>query len=86
MRKFIYDRFKAPSSNFGLTLKTYRIFVKFLIDEEGKVTDIQVRAPHPVLKNQIINIIEQLPDFIPGKHNGEVVKTSYLFPIRFDVE
>ena len=58
----------------------------FTIDKQGKVINIRVRAPHPQLKEQVESILNQLPDFIPGKHDGSPVELRYNLPISFEVE
>ncbi len=86
IRKFFVERFKAPQACLELSSGKYKIFSSFIIDEHGKINDIQVRAPHPVLKRQVEKTITQLPQFIPGKQAGKAVKTKYTLPISFMVE
>jgi hypothetical protein len=45
-----------------------------------------VRAPHPKIKEVVTKMLRKLPQFIPAKQNGIVVKTSYNFPIYFMVD
>jgi hypothetical protein len=86
MKKFFVDRFKAPQAYMDLPKGRYRIYTLFVIDTYGKVTDVKIRAPHSTLKKQIEKIIAQLPEFVPGKQNGKVIKTRYTLPISFEVE
>ncbi len=86
MEKFVADRFKAPQASLDLPAKKYRMYIQFVIDELGKVTDVKVRAPHPLLKKQVEKIIAELPGFIPGKQDRTVIKTRYVLPIFFAVE
>lgn len=86
MKKFFIDRFKVPQADIELSKGKYKIYTQFVIDTLGKVAGIKVRAPHPSLKKQVEKIIAQLPEFVPGKQNGKVIKTRYMLPIKFDVE
>ena len=63
-----------------------RITSAFIIDKNGDVVDIRVRAPHPQLKDEAIRVINLLPKMEPGKVNGKAVSVSYLLPIIFKVQ
>ena len=63
-----------------------RITSAFIIDKNGDVIDIRVRAPHPQLKDEAIRVINLLPKMEPGKVNGKAVSVSYLLPIIFKVQ
>lgn len=63
-----------------------RIMVMFAIDENGDVGIIQVRGTHEELMKEARRVVELLPQFIPGEHNGEKVRVSYTLPINFEVE
>src|SRR5690625_1237730 len=63
-----------------------RILINFTIDEIGKVEIFNVRGPHKTLLSEARRVIESLPQFIPGEHNGEKVRVSYTLPIVFEVE
>lgn len=59
--------------------------VSFVIDETGKVTNLKTEGDDvaEVLKEEAKRIILLLPDFNPGKHNGEFSKVLYSFPMSF---
>ncbi|MDT0643363.1 TonB family protein [Zunongwangia sp. F363] len=62
------------------------VIVQFVINENGKVEQIQTRAPHPALEEEAQRVIEKLPVMQPGKQRGEAVPVSYSIPIRFKVQ
>lgn len=64
---------------------THRIDVMFEIDTEGLVNNIQVRAPHPKLKEEARRVVASLPQMQPGKQRGKPVNVSYSIPIIFKV-
>ena len=87
IKKFVAENFDEKfTQNLSLTGRKYKIFAEFIIDKTGSTTDIRVRAPHPKLKTAFIKILKKLPQFIPGKQGGKVVKTKYTLPITFVVE
>lgn len=61
------------------------ILSKFIINEEGFVTDIEVRAPHPTLAKEAKRVLMLLPRFQPGQIRGEFCDVPYNLPIRFQV-
>ncbi len=63
-----------------------RITIAFVINNNGDVVDIRVRAPHPQLEYEAIRVINLLPKMEPGRQNGEAVSVSYLLPIIFKSE
>ncbi len=69
----------------GLT-GTNRIFVSFKIDKFGNVISIKSRAPHPILEDEAIRVIQSLPQMVPGEQDGKPVGVLYSLPITFKIE
>tara|TARA_S200000501_G_scaffold301331_1_gene288535 strand:+ start:227 stop:1126 length:900 start_codon:yes stop_codon:yes gene_type:complete len=63
-----------------------RITSTFVINKNGDVIDIRVRAPHPQLEDEAIRVINLLPKMEPGRQDGKAVSVSYLLPIIFKVQ
>ncbi len=64
----------------GLSSGKKRVFIGFKIDKEGNVVNIQCRAPHPKIKNEVVRIMKSLPKMIPGEHQGKKVVVKYVIP------
>lgn len=60
-----------------------RIYVRFKIDKNGRVTDIASRASHPKLEEEAIRVVSMLPNMTPGKQRGDAVNVLYSLPIVF---
>ena len=58
----------------------------FTIDENGVVTDIQSRGPHPKLEKEAERVVKLLPKMEPGKQRKQNVKVKYTLPIVFTVQ
>jgi hypothetical protein len=87
IKKFIQENFdKKISLNLDLKKGMYRIFFLIVIDENGDISDIKVRAPYIKLEKEVKRMLKKLPQFIPGKQDGRFVKTKYTLPISFEVE
>ena len=87
IKKSVITNFNTNLSK-GLNLSTgkKKIWVTFRIDESGNVTNINARAPHPILKKEAIRVASLLPKMIPGKQRGKAVGMKYTLPISFNVE
>ena len=72
-------------SELGLT-GTNLVVVMFVVNKDGRVEQIQTRAPHPELENEARRVISELPEMKPGKQAGKPVPVSYTIPIRFKVQ
>lgn len=70
----------------GLETGLKKVFVMFIIDNEGNIADVQARAPHKKLEEEAMRVIKSLPKMIPGKQKGKSVGVKYALPIAFMVE
>lgn len=64
-----------------------RVFVSFVIDETGSITDIHViRGVDPALDSEALRVIRNMPKWKPGKQGGKTVKVRYNVPISFELQ
>lgn len=60
------------------------VFVYFVVDKKGKVTDAKVLRPvDPRLDKEALRVIESLPEFEPGEQRGKAVSVQYTIPVKF---
>jgi periplasmic protein TonB len=61
-----------------------KVFVRFVIDEKGKVTNVEIaRGADKLLDQAALKHVQAMPDWIPGKQRGKNVKVQYVVPINF---
>lgn len=84
MTKHIIKNFNYPQEAIDAGIQG-RVLVQFTINQQGNVEDILMRGPKggESLEKEASRIINDLPKFIPGKHNGRTVKVKYGVPITF---
>jgi len=63
-----------------------RINVMFVVDKDGRVTNIQARSSYKELKDEAIRVISMLPRMKPGEQRGKPVRVIYSLPIIFQVD
>ena len=63
-----------------------RVSAIFIMDEKGKVVDINMRGPHELLEEETGRILAKLPQMQPGKHEGKYVKVPFSIPITFRLD
>ncbi|NAS32105.1 hypothetical protein GTQ40_14050 [Flavobacteriaceae bacterium R38] len=86
INKIVLRNFRTSLSEaYGLSGKQ-RIDVQFTIDKEGVVTNIKVRAPHPVLEKEARRVMKLIPDMQPGKQKDKNVPVVFSKPIIFKTQ
>ena len=84
MRKFIASQIRYPVIAQQKQI-TGKVLITFVIDERGKVTNINVlKGVHPSLDNEAKRVINMMPKWEPGRNEGKAVKVSYTIPITFN--
>ncbi len=64
-----------------------RVYVSFVIDERGYVTNVKVaRGVDPLLDAEAVRVVNSMPRWKPGMQRGKAIKTSYTIPIYFGPE
>ncbi len=86
LKKHVVRNFNiALAHKLGLTPGKKKIWIIFRIDENGEVTDVNARAPHPALKAEAIRVVNTIPRMKPGKQKGRAVGMKYTLPISFNI-
>ncbi|MBE0674855.1 MAG: TonB family protein [Bacteroidales bacterium] len=61
-----------------------RVFVQFIVDEQGNVKDPEViKGADPLLDKAALEVIAGMPPWSPGKQGGKSVKVYMTVPISF---
>ena len=63
-----------------------RVTVRYVIEKDGSITDVKVvRGKHPALDAEAVRVVKAMPNWIPGKVNGENVRVTYVMPVTFSL-
>ena len=67
--------------------KQGRVIVTFVVEKDGSISDAKVvKSVDPSLDEEALRVINTMPDWTPGKQNGEPVNTKYTVPITFRLQ
>ena len=85
--RFFIKNFNAElAQELGLYSGKHKIHSQFIIDTQGDVAVVFVKAPHKQLEKEAKRILKKLPQFTPGKQRRKPVKVKYTLPISFQIE
>ena len=70
----------------GLSAGKKRIFIGFKIDKEGNIIDVQARAPHIDIKEEVLLVMSSLPKMIPAENKGKKLNVKYSIPLTIVVK
>lgn len=83
LRRWVNDNLRYPEVAKGNNVQG-RVVVRFVVTETGKIGEVKVlRGKDPDLDKEAVRVTKALPDFIPGKMNGEAVSAWKILPISF---
>lgn len=86
MLKWIADNLQYPviAAENG---KQGRVTVKFVVDKEGSISNVQVvKGVFPALDQEAIRVINKMPKWNPGRQNGKAVAVNFTIPVTFKLQ
>jgi len=87
LMRFLSDNIQYPAeARTRRNIQQGRVIVQFVIDETGKVVEVKViESVSPALDREAVRVVESMPNWTPGKHEGEKVRVKYTLPINFRI-
>ena len=82
--KFLGTQIHYPDSAKKLGLQG-KLYVEFIVCKSGKICDFKIRKGMigKGCEEEAIRALKNMPDWIPGKLNGETVAVRYTLPVVF---
>ena len=85
MMKYLRDNMQYPQAALENNIQG-RVIVQFVVGKDGSVSDVQVLAGLDRLcDREAVRVVESMPKWIPGKHNGVSVPVYYRVPVTFKI-
>ena len=85
-KHFIKNFDAALPKTLGLSPGKKRVFISFKIDKEGNIVEVEARAPHEEIKQEVLAVMNSLPKVTPGEHERKTIGVKYTIPFTILVE
>ena len=64
-----------------------RVIANFVVEKDGSITEAKiVKSVSPELDAEALRVINSMPNWIPGRQNGEAVRVKYTIPVTFQLQ
>lgn len=62
-----------------------RVLATFVVEKDGSISDVKIAKSSGFdrLDAEAVRVIREMPAWIPGKHEGEVVRARFVLPVYF---
>ena len=83
MLTFIYENVKYPEKARDEKLEGTTV-IRFIVEKDGSISNSKiVRNIEGGCGDEALRVVESMPNWIPGKQNGKVVRVQFNLPIKF---
>ena len=83
MMKYLQENIKYPQSAKDNKIEG-RVFVTFVVEKDGSITNATVlRGIDKECDAEALRVVSSMPNWNPGQHKGEVVRTQFTIPIYY---
>ncbi|MBE6332947.1 MAG: energy transducer TonB [Bacteroidales bacterium] len=64
-----------------------RVVLRFIIEKDGTISNSEVlKSASLSLDTEALRVVNSMPQWIPGKHKGKVVRVRYVLPVTFRLQ
>ena len=61
-----------------------RVIVSFIVEKDGSISNAKVAKPtYSSLDEEALRVVSAMPNWMPGKQNGQAVRVKYSVPVSF---
>ncbi len=58
----------------------------FVVNSDGKIENVKIlRGLGYGLDEEVLRVVNKMPDWIPGKQNGKEVNVQFNLPVNFNL-
>lgn len=87
MIKYLQENITVPEKYKEMEAKAqYRVLVKFVVEADGSVTEVETVKPEPSkkdLNDEAVRVVKAMPKWKPGTVDGKPVKVRYTLPVTY---
>ncbi len=86
MLQYIYTNITYPAEARDAGIEGM-VIVSFIVETDGRITNAEIiRSLGYETDEVVLGIVESMPNWTPGMHEGEAVRVKFNLPIRFKLE
>lgn len=86
LMKYIQEHLRYPTMAAENNIQG-RVVVQFVVTKNGSIGEVKViRSRDQDLDKEAVRVVKSLPNFIPGRMNGQPVNVWYTLPINFKLQ
>jgi len=86
MLEFIYSTIKYPTTARQNGTEGM-VVVSFIVEKDGSLSEIEIlRDLGSGCGKESLRVVSEMPDWIPGKDGGELIRVQFNLPVRFKLE
>lgn len=83
MHKFIANTLKYPTDARERNAQGLVVYT-FVVEKDGTLSDFNIiHRADPLLNEEALRILQAMPPWRPGRHNGEIVRSETYVPMYF---
>ena len=87
LRTYLQENLTVPEKYQNMKSKAeYRVLVKFVVAEDGSITNVETMKPEPAkkdLNDEAVRVVKAMPKWKPGTVDGKPVKVRYTLPVTY---
>jgi TonB family protein len=77
-QNMVYPKLAIENKEYG------KVYISFVVEQDGTLSNLDVvRGISTSLDEEAIRIVHSMPNWIPGRNNGELARVRYRLPISF---
>ena len=81
--KFVSKNIKYPVEAMEKDIQG-RVVIQFVVNKDGSISDTKVaKSVDPLLDKEALRVINAMPKWKPGMHEGKAVNVKYTIPVAF---
>ena len=83
LNKFIAKNLRYPKSAYSKSIEG-RVVARFIVETDGSISNAEiVNSVSPDCDEETLRVINKMPKWNPGRHNGVAAACYYTLPISF---
>ena len=86
MLEYVYSRVQYPEIARESQIQG-KVIAQFVVGTDGAILEPTiVRSPHEAFSAEVLRILEEMPEWRPGRQGDELVQTRFVLPVQFQLE